>query len=122
MKRLSIIYTHPHVIWHDNMVRAKHKLSVGTNLGMITGIPRKYHFTLFLLCGCFYLHSELILDARYTMNPLAWIVDGFFEDLPPNVQLIPLCNDAGFVYGMDVVATTEIEAGDPIIYHTMLPI
>jgi hypothetical protein len=104
------------------MVRAKHKLSAGTILGMITGIPRKYHYMLFLTNGCFYLHSELILDARYTMNPLAWIVDGFFQDVPPNVTLIPLCNDRGFIYGLDVVATNDMEKGDPIIYHTMLPI
>jgi hypothetical protein len=122
MKRLSLVNTHPHVIWYDNMVRAKHNLVEGANLGMITGIPRKYSYMLFLLSGCFYLHSELILDARYTMNPLAWIVDGFFQDVPPNVKLIPLCNDRGFVYGLDVVATKDVEKGDPIIYHTMLPI
>lgn len=122
MKRLSTVCTHPHVYWHENVIRAKHELKAGTNLGMITGIPRKYHFTLFLQSGCFFLHSELILDARYTLNPLAWIVDGFFEDIDSNVELIPLCNDHGFIYGLDVVTTRDIEPGDPIIYHTLLPI
>jgi hypothetical protein len=122
MKRLSILYTHPYVYWNDNMVCSKRNIGVGTNLGMITGIPRKYHHDLFLLRGCFYLHSEMIMDGRYTQNPLAWIVDGFFEDLPSNVHLVPLWNDHGFIYGMDVVATSDIEKDQPIIYHTLLPI
>lgn len=122
MKSLLLVYTHPYVYWIGNMVCAKRNLPCGSSLGMITGIPRTFHHDLFLHRGCFYLHSEKILDARYTQNPLAWIVDGFFEDMIENVQLIPLCNEHGFIYGLNVVTTTDIQKDDVLVYHTLLPI
>lgn len=126
MKRLAAVYTHhythPYVYWKDNMICTKFKISHGSSLGVITGIPRPFHRDLFLLRGCFYLYSEMILDARYTHNPLAWIIDGFFDDLTENVYLVPLCNPSGFIYGVNVIASMDIEKCDALVYHTMLPI
>lgn len=122
MKSLLVVYTHPYVYWIGNMVCAKHHIPCGSSLGMITGVPRAFHHTLFLHRGCFYMHSEMILDARYTQNPLAWILDGFFDDMVENVRLIPLCNDEGFIYGLDVIATMDIQKDDIVVYHTLLPI
>ena len=119
-----MIYTHPFVCWNLDVdkIIAKCKIFAGTNLGLITGTPRAYDSNLFLLQGCFYLHSEMVLDARHRHNPLAWIMDGFFHGLPSNVELIPLWNDYGYIYGVDVVATKDIMKDELIIYHTSLPL
>ena len=122
MKPTQDLYRHPYVIVRSDHVYSTRKIASGKNIGMITGITRPFDHNLFLSPGCFYLHSEKILDARYTGNPLAWVTDGFFDDCEANIILVALENEHGYIYGLDVIATKDIPEDHPIVYHTLLPL
>lgn len=122
MKRLSFGLTHTHVAVKEGRVCSKIFIREGTIIGMITGVRRTFRNHLFLQPGCFYIHTDLCIDARHSHNPIAWIEDGFFSDEEANVSLAPLSNENGYIFGFDVVATKNIYPDDPIIYHTWFPI